>query len=219
MRAQQQLHLLPKPLPRGSYTVGTLLIKPSTSSNPLSPSVLGDRDYDDTHTVEWYKDILSLAPSGTFIKSLGANLFLPKQEPETQLVSLEAERMSIRTLKDYEGTLGRVTGTPDAEVWLKEQVKAGEEVYFVSAVKEVKNASFRRASVKEAGNGLVEVKKMAQTETQPDGERRDSGSDLGLGTTAKSDVIAVELMKVLVTEQDGKLAVKMGEVLNGNLWA
>lgn len=157
--------------------------------------------------------------SGRVTSSLGANLLLPRQAPETTLVLLEAENMSVRTLKDPQGVLKRVCGPSEAAIWLKAHKEAGEEVYFVSAVKEVKNASFRRASLIDAGNDMVKVRKLIQMEAAAQGEGLErvnsAGSDImDIGSSAKSDVIAVEVRKIIA--KDG--GVELGEIVEKSLW-
>lgn len=148
--------------------------------------------------------------AGELTASLGGSLFLERPAEGTQLLSLEAENTIVRALKDTSTALKTVCSTPEAQAWLRQQVQAGEDVYFVSAVQEAKNASFKRASVIDAGNGLVKVSREIE-QTGQGGVRRDSGLEVPTGT--KNDALALELRRVVLTDETGQLSAELGDAL------
>lgn len=187
--------LLPKPYPSDTYAVGQLL----DANEAVDPDILTHKDFDDTHVANWYKDIISVGPSGFFTASLGGEHLVETPAPGTQLVCLEAEKMAIRCLKNPEQAFAKTCAKRFVADWLKDMARKSKPVYFVTAVQEVENASLKPASFVDAGNGLAEVvTKMDNEESKR--RRKDSGFDEPTGS--KTDVVGVELRKVLVWIDD-----------------
>jgi len=228
MSTPTTLTLLPHPTASTVHTVGQLI----ASSAQLPATSLADRHYDDTFFVPFYKDILSLTPTGALASSLGAVYLLPAPEAGGSLVQLAAEKMEVRALKDPAGALELVAKSPDAQSWLKLRLAEGKEVGFVSKVQSVRNANWRRCSVIDVGAGMVRVR----------GERRGSRADemdevavedgeglkkvdsknsaleeelrVASPTGSKSDVLAVEVRRVVLGEgAGGAVTVQLGDVV------
>jgi len=217
------LTLLPRPTASTVHTVGQLLAPASR----IDATSLTDRHYDDTFFVPFYKDIIALTPSETLAASLGGVLLLPAPEAGGSLVQLAAEKMEVRALKDPQGALELVAKGPSAQAWLKLRLAEGKEVGFVTKVQSVRNASWRRCSTVDVGNGMVRVKGQRR-ESRADDDAVDMGDrlqkvdsktgeelEIASPTGSKNDVLAVELRRVVLKEGDGGEAqVQLGEVVS-----
>ena len=198
------LALLPKPLNNTSLPVGQLVSKTSKYDS----SALEDRDYDDVGT-RWYKDVITFdSESGRFLESLGAAHLVQQQNKEgTEVGTIEAESQHVRLLKDADAALKKALQDEKAKVWLKENKEAG----FVVAIREVTNASYKRARLVDIGGGNFEVRRDVGHEGQG-GKRRDSGLDVQ--TSSKTDIVGVVVREIL--EKDGSFA--LGDELEASFW-
>ncbi|KAF2649174.1 hypothetical protein K491DRAFT_721933 [Lophiostoma macrostomum CBS 122681] len=202
-----EIALLPRPLAADGLSVGQLVSKDSK----LNPSDLFDRDYDDVGC-KWYKDVVILSTkTNTFTTSLGGTLLVQNPlDSDTEMGTIEAEEMRVRSLKDPNDALSKRLATGDTYPWIKEQVQKGD-VGFVVAVREVTNASYKRATLRDAGNGNWEVVREVGGEVR-DGKRRDSGLDVQTGS--KRDAVGV-IMKRVIVEGDH---VTLGDELSTELF-
>ncbi|KAK7512458.1 uncharacterized protein IWZ02DRAFT_461744 [Phyllosticta citriasiana] len=209
--------LLPKPFPSATYVVGDLLTDPT---NPTAPTLhrpkgaLSDRDYDDTRTTAYYKDIATVSPaSGNFARSLGGELLVRRpKRADVGFCSIEAERAAVRGFKSNTDAFEKAVFSEGAKQWLLKAAEAHKPVYFVAAVQEVVNAKYSHAHARDAGNGLLEVEKEARSPSDPSEEavdltteapankrpmkRRDSAFEKP--THTKTDVLGLELREVRV---------------------
>ncbi|KAK7612877.1 hypothetical protein JOL62DRAFT_539886 [Phyllosticta paracitricarpa] len=194
--------LLPKPFPSATYVVGDLLTDPT---NPTAPTLhrpkgaLSDRDYDDTRTTAYYKDIATVSPaSGNFARSLGGELLVRRpKRADIGFCSIEAERAAVRGFKSNTDAFEKAVFSEGAKQWLLKAAEAHKPVYFVAAVQEVVNAKYSHAQARDAGNGLLEVEKEARSPSDPSEEaRRDSAFEKP--THTKTDVLGLELREVRV---------------------
>jgi hypothetical protein len=112
--------------------------------------------------------------------------------------TIEAEETCVRSLKDPHAALSKRLNTGDTKSWVKEQAQKGN-VGFVTAVREVTNASYKRATLKDLGNGTWEVVREVGGE-ESDGKRR--GSSLDVQTGSKKDAVGVSMRKVIVNGVD-----------------
>jgi len=202
--------ILAVPLAADQLPVGQLV----TKSSKLNPTTLEDRDYDDIGT-RWYKDVILIdASNGHFTESLGgAHLVQKNLEPNTEVGTIEADEMRVRLLKDDTAALKRVLECPHAARWVKEQIQKGEEIGFVTCVREVSNASYKRARLVDIGAGNYEVIREIGGEGQ-DGKRRDSGLDVVTGS--KKDIVGVIVQKLGVLDDDLSFT---GQQLGAEFWA
>jgi len=198
------LALLPRPLNDTALPVGQLVSRTSKHN----PSSLEDRDYDDIGT-RWYKDVILFdSESGRFLESFGgSHLVQTTLQPGKEAGTIEAESQRVRLLKDPEAALRKVLQADHARQWLQNNVEAG----FVVATREVTNASYKRARLIDAGNGLYEVGRDVGGEMK-DGKRRDSGLDVR--TSSKTDIVGVIVRKVIM--KDGMAT--LGEELEATFW-
>ncbi|KAF1967446.1 hypothetical protein BU23DRAFT_483569 [Bimuria novae-zelandiae CBS 107.79] len=198
------LALLPKPLNNTAIPVGQLVSKTSK----YNPSSLEDRDYDDVGT-RWYKDVIVFdSTSDRFLESLGGTYFVQKQlEEGTEVGTIEAESQHVRLLKDADAALKKVLKDAKAQEWLKENKEAG----FVVALREVTNASYKRATLVDVGAGNYEVRREVGHEGQG-AKRRDSGLDVK--TSSKTDIVGVVVREII--EKDGGYA--LGDELEPSFW-
>ncbi|KAF2269550.1 hypothetical protein CC78DRAFT_529300 [Lojkania enalia] len=204
------LAILPAPVAANTLPVGQLV----TKSAKLDPTTLEDRDYDDVGT-RWYKDVILISSeNGQFTTSLGAAHLINNRELQagSEVGTIEAEQMRVRMLKDEGASLKKAFQDKQAAEWVKAQVQSGEEVGFVTAAREVTNASYKRARLVDIGNGNWEVIREVGGEGQ-DGKRRDSGLEVHTGS--KSDVVGVIVKKVQLTGDQ----VELGEELSTQFWA
>jgi hypothetical protein len=187
-------------------------------SGTLNPIALSDRDYDDIGT-RWYKDVITLrSATDRFTGSLGATLLVPQSRivAGEEVGTIEAEEMRVRMLKDPDAALDKVLhshGGNGTLMWLG--LERGD-IGFVTAVREVKNASYKRAGLVDAGNGLWEVVREvdARKEGALEGVRRDSGLEVQTGS--KWDVVGVVVRKVVHGGEDG--VVRLGEEMGVQFW-
>ncbi|KAF1995235.1 hypothetical protein P154DRAFT_349666 [Amniculicola lignicola CBS 123094] len=198
--------LLPHPLADTEIPVGQLVSKTAK----CNPSTLEYKDYDDVGH-RWYKDVIIVESSGTFVTSLGATLYVnkDKQLKEGQGVgTIEAPEMRVRIFKDPEAALAKALSDPKA----KEFIEGQGEVGFVTAIREVTNASYKRAKLVDRGMNNWEVIREVGGEGH-DGKRRDS--QLQVLTGSKTDIVGVVVRKVVI---DGD-RVALGEELGTEFWA
>ncbi|KAF2106566.1 hypothetical protein BDV96DRAFT_617277 [Lophiotrema nucula] len=204
-----EIAILPTPLPADSLPVGQLV----TKSSKLNPTTLEDRDYDDIGT-RWFKDVILVDSStGKFTESLGGTRLVQKKpDGKNEVGTIEAEEMRIRLLKDASASLKRALESPPAAKWVQEQVSQGEEIGFVTGVREVSNASYKRARLVDVGAGNYEVIREVGGETK-EGKRRDSGLDVQTGS--KKDIVGVIVQKLGV---DGDSLSLTGQELGAQFW-
>ena len=198
------LAILPQPLPADTLPCGQLVSKKSKHT----PASLEDRDYDDIGT-RWYKDVIFFnAEDGRFVESFGGTHLLQKPlDKGIEAGTIEAEEQRVRLLKDDEAALQKVWQDEAAKKWIKEQGEAG----FVTAHRQVSNASYKRARLVDVGNGNWEVVREVGGEDKS-GKRRDSG--LPIETNSKWDVVGVVVRKIVVEGDE----VKLGEELGAEYW-
>jgi len=214
------LHLPPNPLPTSALPVGLLLPRTTTpESTPLNPNTttsntpaLSDRDFDDAGS-QWYKDVITLSTTnGWFLNSLGGVKILESQPPKDQeLGTIEAEEMRVRSLKDAVSALKKVENSEEGKKWVelvRKQQEEGKLLGFVTAVREVKNASYKHAKVVKTAGGMWEVVREVHAEEAAGKKRRDSGLDVITGS--KWDAVGVEVRRVTILN-DGSL--ELGDVL------
>ncbi|KAF2021205.1 hypothetical protein BU24DRAFT_16991 [Aaosphaeria arxii CBS 175.79] len=201
--ALPDLAVLPRPLAADKLPVGQLVSK----SSKLNPAGLEDKHYDDGGC-RWYKDVILLSNStGVINESLGGTHLVQKElDADTSVGTIEAEEMIVRLLKNPESALKTILAEQDTATWIKEQ--AGQSVVgFVTAIREVVNASYKRARLFDIGNGNYEVIREVGGEGK-DGKRRDSGLDVQTGS--KRDVVGVIVRQVVVEGNEIKLGNEIG---------
>lgn len=199
------LAILPQPLPAADLPCGQLVSKTSKHN----PTTLEDRDYDDIGT-RWYKDVIFFnAEDGRFVESFGGTHLLQKPlDKGTEAGTIEAEEQRVRLLKDADAAIKKVWADADAKKWIKDQDEAG----FVVAHRQVANASYKRARLRDVGNGNFEVVREVGGEDKQ-GKRRDSTLEVK-NTDSKWDTIGVVVKKIVVKGDE----VELGEELGVSYW-
>lgn len=197
--------LLPKPFENTTISVGQMVSRASKHD----PSTLEDRDYDDIGT-KWYKDVISVdSESGRFIESLGGAYVVQKPLEESREVgTIEAESQHVRLLKDADAALRKTLRDEKARKWLEENKEAG----FVVAIREILNASYKRARLVDVGAGNWEVRREVGHEGQG-GKRRDSGLDVP-ATHTRTDIVGVVVREIVAN--DGEYT--LGDELEASFW-
>lgn len=207
-----ELSILPHPLAADRVVVGQLVSK-SSKHNPTS---LEHRDYDDIGS-RFYKDVVLIdSSSGNFTSSLGGILYVnEKEKPEkgTDVGTIEAREMKLRMLKDPASALSKVLSDIDTKNWVICQAAKGEELGFVTAVREVVNASYRHAGLVDRGAGNWEVVRDVGAAEKGGKKRRDSGLDVSTGS--KVDVVGVKVQRVMVQDGEARL---VEEEMGGRFW-
>jgi hypothetical protein len=66
-------------------------------------------------------------------------------------LTVRAEQMIQRTSQHSSQAFQAVCNDPEARTWIAEQLKAGKPLYIVLGITELKNASFKRAKLHDAG--------------------------------------------------------------------
>lgn len=200
-----ELAILPQPLPAEKVPCGQLVSKTSKYTS----KALEDRDYDDIGT-RWYKDVIFFnAEDGRFVESFGGTHLLQKPlDSGTEAGTIEAEEQRVRLLKDADAAIKKVWADADAKKWIKDQDEAG----FVVAHRQVANASYKRARLRDVGNGNYEVVREVGGEDKQ-GKRRDSTLEVK-NTDSKWDTIGVVVKKIVVKGDE----VELGEELGVSYW-
>jgi len=201
--------ILPVPLAAETIPVGQLV---STTNNKHNPGMsLSDRDFDDIGT-RWYKDVVLIDENtGRFTQSLGGVMYIPKLPSGTAVGTIEAREMRVRMLKDPATSLLRVLQDDNTRDWLRSEAKKGD-VGFVTAVREVTNASYKRATAVDRGAGNWEVVREVGGE-DAHGKRRDSGLEVATGS--KKDVVGVVVKKIIVEGDNIGLS---EDEMGGHFW-
>jgi len=156
-----------------------------------------------------YKDVIFFeSATGRFTESLGGTHLLQKPLGKGfEAGTIEADEQHVRLLKNADDALQKVWRDEEAKMWIKQQDEAG----FVVAHRRVSNASYKRATLVDAGNGDWEVvRELGQGD--PTEKRRDSG--LPIETNSKWDVVGVVVRKIVVEGNE----VKLGEELGAQYW-
>lgn len=146
--------LLPKPIPSDLVTVGQLLTHPLHPERDGYYSQLAHEEIDDLndyHIQLRYKDVFSVDSEGRFITNYGAKFDLGRVFRQPNLLTVRAEQMIQRTSQNPSAAFAAVCNDPDARTWLSEQLKADKPLYIVLGLTELKNASFKRAKLHDAG--------------------------------------------------------------------
>lgn len=191
--------LLPKPLPSDEVTVGQLL------THPLHPERDGFYsqtahevvdDLNDYHIQIRYKDLFSVDSEGRFMTNYGAKFDLGRIYRQPNLLTVTAEQMIQRTSQNPRRAFEAVCGDPEAREWIQEKVKGDGPLYMVVGLTELKNATFKRAKLRDAGASSrlseLPIEKGAKV---PRAVRRDS--TLGLGTEAQlSGVFGMDVRRI-----------------------
>jgi hypothetical protein len=183
---------LPKPYAADKVLVGQL-VSPSSKHDSAA---LEDRDYDDIGA-RWYKDVILMdSNTGLFKDSLGGVLYIPKPEEGTEVGTIEAREMRVRTLKNPEAALTKVLKDEATMNWVKEHAKEGD-LGFVTAVREVVNPTYKHARLEDRGAGNWEVvRELGCSHSGDKKKRRDSGLDVDTGS--KRDVVGVVVRNIVV---------------------
>ncbi|KAL6155023.1 hypothetical protein ACJBU6_06626 [Exserohilum turcicum] len=146
--------LLPTPLPAHAITVGQLLTDPL---HPERDSFYPDKAHDhiddlnDFHIQLRYKDIYSVDTEGRFMTNYGAKFDLGRIYRQPNLLTVRAEQMIQCTTQSATRAFEAACSDDGARAWMAEQIEAGKPLYIVLGLTELKNASFKRAKLRDAG--------------------------------------------------------------------
>ncbi|RMZ68221.1 hypothetical protein GMOD_00004430 [Pyrenophora seminiperda CCB06] len=146
--------LLPKPLPADTLSVGQLLTDPL---HPERDSFYPDQahsavdDLNDFHIQLRYKDMYSVDNEGRFMTNYGARFDLGRIYRQPNLLTVRAEQMVQCTSQSPSKAFQAVCGDAEARVWMAEQIQAGKPLHIVLGLTELKNATFKRAKLRDAG--------------------------------------------------------------------
>ncbi|KAL6704375.1 hypothetical protein ACN47E_008227 [Coniothyrium glycines] len=154
--------LLPKPLPADTVVIGQLLTHPL---HPERDSFYPDKahaeidDLNDFRIQLRYKDLFSVDAEGRFLTNYGAKFDLGRIYRQPNLLTVRAEQMIQRTSQDPSQAFQAAVNDPEARAWIHEQIQAGKPLYIVLGTTELKNATFKRAKLHDAGasNRLNEI--------------------------------------------------------------
>ncbi|KAL5117379.1 hypothetical protein ACEQ8H_004695 [Pleosporales sp. CAS-2024a] len=146
--------LLPKPLPAHLLSIGQLLTHPLHPERDCFYSHAAHEEVDELNDYRIqlrYKDVFSVDSEGRFITNYGAKFDLGRVFRQPNLLTVRAEQMIQRTSQSKSQAFQAVCNDPEARTWISEQVRAGKPLYVVLGITELKNASFKRAKLHDAG--------------------------------------------------------------------
>ncbi|KAF2733384.1 hypothetical protein EJ04DRAFT_565175 [Polyplosphaeria fusca] len=175
--------LLPKPLPSDEVTVGQLLTHPLHPERDGFYSQVAHEavdDLNDYHIQLRYKDLFSVDAEGRFMANYGAKFDLGRIYRQPNLLTVTAEQMIQRTSQHPIRAFEAVCEDPEARGWIQEKAKSGSPLYIVVGLTELKNATFKRAKLRDAGASTrlneMPIEKGAKV---PQAVRRNSTIGLG----------------------------------------
>ncbi|KAF2279930.1 uncharacterized protein EI97DRAFT_429699 [Westerdykella ornata] len=202
-RIPRELDILPQPLAVSSLPVGQL-VSPSAK---LNTSVLADRDFIDVGD-RFYKDVVLIdGKTGRFKESLGGVRLIEKPAPGDEVGVIEAMEERIRMLKNDAEAFAKVLSRDEqARGWIEKRMDSGEEVGFVTSVREITDPRYKHAMVQETATGgmwEIELESPFSQEKGPK-KRRDSGLDVVTGSN--TDVVGVIVKKVVREGGDLRLS-------------
>jgi hypothetical protein len=179
--------LLPKPIPAHAVTVGQLLTDPV---HPERDSFYPDQahsavdDLNDFHIQLRYKDLYSVDTEGRFMTNYGAKFDLGRIYRQPNLLTVKAEQMIQCTTQSPSRAFEAVCSDADARMWMAEQIQAGKPLYIVLGLTELKNATFKRAKLRDAGasNRINETPLERDAKVPPSLRGRSEASLGGIGT-------------------------------------
>jgi hypothetical protein len=179
--------LLPKPIPASDVVVGQLLTDPL---HPAHDSFYPDKahsevdELNDFHIQLRYKDLYSLDTEGRFMTNYGAKFDLGRIYRQPNLLTVKAEQMIQCTTQSPSKAFEAVCGDADARTWMAEQIQAGKPLYIVLGLTELKNATFKRAKLRDAGasNRINETPLEKDAKVPPSLRGRSEASLGGIGT-------------------------------------
>lgn len=159
--------LLPKPLPADVFVVGQLLTHPlHPENNSFYPDQAHAQvdDLNDFHIQFRYKDLFSTDTEGRFMTNYGAKFDLGRIYRQPNLLTVKAEQMIQRTSQLPSQAFEAVCNDPEARAWIVEQIRDEKPLYIVLGLTELKNATFKRAKLQDAGAS----KRLAETPIERD---------------------------------------------------
>lgn len=154
--------LLPKPLPSDVLLIGQLLthpLRPETNSFYPDQAHAQVDDLNDYHIQFRFKDLFSTDTEGRFVTNYGAKFDLARIYRQPHLLAVKADQMIQRTSQHPTQAFEAVCNDPEARAWLVEQIRDHKPLYIVLGLTELKNATFKRAKLQDAGasNRLAET--------------------------------------------------------------
>jgi hypothetical protein len=192
--------LLPRPLSSNDVVVGQLLTRPLHPEKDGFYSEAAHEavdDLNDYHIQLRYKDLFSVDQEGRFMTNYGAKFDLGRIYRQPNLISVTAEQMIQRTSQRPSATFEAVTNDPEARQWIYNLAKEGKEMYIVVGVTELKNATFKRAKLQDAGaSKRLNELPIESGAKVPRAVRRDS--TLGIGSENQiSGVFGMDVRRVV----------------------
>ncbi|KAF2703034.1 hypothetical protein K504DRAFT_508441 [Pleomassaria siparia CBS 279.74] len=146
--------LLPKPLSANDVVVGQLLAHPLHPEKDGFYSEISHEEVDDLNDYNIklrYKDIFSVDQEGRFMANYGAKFDLGRIYRQPNLLSVTSEQMIQRSSQSPTATFEAVCNDPEARQWIYNLARENKDMYIVVGVTELKNATFKRAKLQDAG--------------------------------------------------------------------
>ena len=192
--------LLPKVFPPDLLSLGQLLRNPLIpNANTYTKGCAGVKDADLTCPAaeEPYSTVVSVDTRGRF--EIGLTKFLGSKfhDRSANLLSIEAEKLEYRALKNATDVFKRVTADRDARDWIDDMVLNKTSCYFVIGIQVLHNAEFKRAVLKKGGAtayATVPLEATAQIPLHLKGEL--SAERFGTSMAKVSGVFGVEVQKL-----------------------
>ncbi|KAJ6124108.1 hypothetical protein N7471_011425 [Penicillium samsonianum] len=192
--------LLPKVFPKDLISLGQLI------RNPLIPNVdtytkccahVTDDDTTDPNPEEPYKTIVSTDTRGRFNIALTKYLGFKANAQSTNLLSIEAQKLEYRALKNASDVFKRICKDPDVKSWIGEMARYKAPCYFVIGIQVLHDAEFTRAILRGGGGGgyvTVPLEATAQIPLHIEGEL---GADsFGSGSGKVNGVFGIEVQRL-----------------------
>ena len=189
--------LLPKLLPFDLVDIGYLLPKPlypSISSRPVS---VPDEECTKPHVENDYKTIVSTRGDGGIKASLTHLFGLKIGKEQTNVIQIEAEVMTYRTLKNADATFSTICEDNATREWISKMHLYRKKIYFVVGIQTLENAHFQREVLSRAsGSVALDV---AQLPIDAQLKASLSAGEMGKGESRVSGVFGIEVRKIKCT--------------------
>jgi hypothetical protein len=192
--------LLPKVFPSDLVSLGQLLrnpLAPNINSYANGCSMVTDADVSMPNAEEPYSTMVSTDTRGRFDIGLTKYLGVNFKARSTSLLSIEADKLVYRTLKNAPDVFKRICAVEETKRWINDMVLNKAPCYFVIGVQELHNAKFKRAILKDGGVGVYVTVPLEATSHIPLHVKGELAADrFGSSVAAVNGVFGIQVQKL-----------------------
>jgi hypothetical protein len=193
--------LLPKLLPSDAIGIGYLLPKPLYPSISPRPTSIPDEECTEPYVETNYQTTASTRDDGGLKASLTHLFGLKIGKKQSNVIRIEAETMTYRTLKNPDATFSTICEDKATREWINKMHLYHKKIYFVVGLQTLQQAYFQREVFSHVG-GSTETLLPSGVAPLPIGVQLKaslSGEEMGKGESRVSGVFGIEVRKVKST--------------------